>query len=386
MDAKSCLSIILDPYKAGFEIGEQLKALQPEVIILFSSIHYHGSTELTEAIYETIDSEDLIIIGNTGDGVYEAGGVENIGVSALGINSHGTIRWNIHYKTGIGSNAYEVVKNCFLELREMTVSTPRFYFLASDFRADASMIVDAVSKYANAPAVGGLASDDYSMKQAFVYINKQVYTDTIAVLSAEGDFYFDISISHNMHEVGSVGEITDCEGTNVISIDNIPAMDFIERELGKPIETVDEGIITFKVTESETANQYQVRSLFLSENKFDKSVHLYGSVNAGMYAKTCLADPQKIITDVHGISKSINQLPFVPSASIIISCAGRKRVLQSKIAEEIRSVTSHNPGLKAIVGYPSLGEIGPIQNSGTYSTTYFHNMSFIILTIGDTSK
>lgn len=386
METKSCFSNLLDPYRAGIEIGEQFNELQPEVIFLFTSIHYKGSIELSEAIYEVLDSKNLIIIGNTGDGIYETNSVENVGISALGINSYGKITWHINYKTGIGESPYESAKKCITELQSMSKTSSKLFFIASDFRTDGSTIIDAITSCTDAPVIGGLAADDYSMTHSYVYVNDKVYNDTLAILSAEGDFYFDISISQNMNEVGSTGKITENKGTNVISIDNIPAMDFIEREIGKPIGTVDEGIVTFKLTEADTKNEFQLRSLFLPKSIADKSVHLYGSVKTGMYAKTCFAEPQKIISDVRQISEHIKQLPFIPEASVIVSCAGRKRVLQSKIIEEVNAITQINPELKSIVGYPSMGEIGPIQLNNTYSKTYFHNMTFIILTLGDKIK
>ncbi|MBN2165305.1 MAG: FIST C-terminal domain-containing protein [Marinilabiliaceae bacterium] len=383
MVTKSCYTTLLDPYRAGIEIGEQLEELQPEVIFLFASIHYKGSVELTEAIYEVLNNEKLIIIGNTGDGIYETNNIENIGVSALGINSNGTIIWNIALKTGIEQYPYKTAKECLFELQKMELEPPKFYFVASDFRTDGSQLINGISDFTDVPVIGGLAADDYSLKGSFVYVNKQVCSDTIAILSAQGDFNIDISVSQKMHEVGKMGQITKVEGTNIIGIDNMPAMDFVEREIGKPIGTVDEGIVAFKLSESPEANEYHIHSLFLPENQFNKSVHLYGSVKKGIYTKVCLAQTQTIIDDVKKISQHIHQLPFEPKASIIVSCAGRKRVLQSKIIEEMRAITSVNHELKSIVGFPSFGEFGPLKQNESYSKNYFHNMTFIILTIGD---
>ncbi|MCD4654169.1 hypothetical protein K8T06_09550, partial [bacterium] len=66
MKTRSCYSINLDPYRAGIEIGEKIVDIRPEVIFLFSSIHYNGSPELAEAIYDVLGSNKTILIGNTG--------------------------------------------------------------------------------------------------------------------------------------------------------------------------------------------------------------------------------------------------------------------------------------------------------------------------------
>ncbi len=40
MRAKSANSVELDAYVAGVQLGEQLKEIEPEFVIVFSSIHY----------------------------------------------------------------------------------------------------------------------------------------------------------------------------------------------------------------------------------------------------------------------------------------------------------------------------------------------------------
>jgi len=56
---KSCFSIKIDPYKAGLEIGEILSEISPEIIFIFPTIHYKGSDELIETIYDVLNFKPL---------------------------------------------------------------------------------------------------------------------------------------------------------------------------------------------------------------------------------------------------------------------------------------------------------------------------------------
>ena len=64
MRALSSKTELFDPYRAGFALGENLAALAPEVVFLYSSMHY-ATPELLEGLYDGLDSDKAIIIGNT---------------------------------------------------------------------------------------------------------------------------------------------------------------------------------------------------------------------------------------------------------------------------------------------------------------------------------
>ncbi|HBF35676.1 TPA: hypothetical protein DDW35_14045, partial [Candidatus Sumerlaeota bacterium] len=90
MRCQSVNTINTDGYRAGCEIAEALQAFTPEVILLFASTSYMaGYSDLFGGIQDTLDRNDLIIFGGTGDGVYETGLVAHHGVTALALNSEG---------------------------------------------------------------------------------------------------------------------------------------------------------------------------------------------------------------------------------------------------------------------------------------------------------
>ena len=85
MRAQSSKTELFDPYRAGYALGQELAALMPEVVFLYSSTHY-AVPELLEGLYEALGSDEVIVIGNCGGGVYETTGVTDQGAVALGLN------------------------------------------------------------------------------------------------------------------------------------------------------------------------------------------------------------------------------------------------------------------------------------------------------------
>lgn len=384
MNVRSCCSTKMDPYRAGIDIGEGLAELDPEIIFLFPSIHYGGSAELVEAIYDVLDSDKAVLIGNTGDGFCEREKVSNAGVSALGINSNGTVKWHLASEQQASENPKQAIKQCLNKLKiALGPSTPAFYYLASDFRTDSSELAEALQELSEQPTIGGSAADDYAFQRSFVYANREVFENCVAMLAVEGEIAFDIRVAQNMIPIGNPGIITQSRKATIISIDGIPAKKFIEQETGLAPNMVDEGILTLKIMSKEKREQRLCSMLISHDSKDDGAIQLFGGVKQGDIAQVCLAPPEKIIQDINQMVASTNELPFKPVAGLVVSCAGRKKVLGDDLKVEVQEILKGCPTLTALSGFPSFGEFGPIKEGDGYSRALFHNMTCILLLLGE---
>ncbi len=382
MKSKSTFSQDMDPYRAGIEIADALKEIRPEIIFLFTSIHYAGSEEMTEAIYDVIESDDLLIIGCSGDGFYERNMVANIGASALAINTDGAIHWKLEMETGVGLTPYDTTVRCFRRLKK-TCPESRVIILFSDFRTDASEVIRAVAD-SDIPVIGGMAGDDFSMESCFIYNNRQVVTDTVIMLALSGDFPFEIFAVHNMKPEGKIGTITKCQATSIQTISNTPAMHFVEEAMGKPFEHLDRGTITVNVMHPENSRIIRHRSLLLSKNPAqDTEIRLFGGIAEGEKVQLCLTTPEEIIAEVKSVADGLDQLPFQPMAAVVVSCAGRKHLLGNKNKLEINELVKAMKMPKALAGFPSLGEISPVKTDDGYSEPLFHNMTYVVFAFGE---
>ena len=81
MRALSATSTRVDAYEAGREIGEALAELGPELVVVFSSIHYDFADQ-HEGIIDGLGREDVLIFGGTGDGFFETSSSSDVGVAA----------------------------------------------------------------------------------------------------------------------------------------------------------------------------------------------------------------------------------------------------------------------------------------------------------------
>ena len=98
--------------------------------------------------------------------------------------------------------------------------------------------------------------------------------------------------------------------------------------------------------------------------------------------QVCLAQPDLIIEETYKLAAlAAAENTISPVAAIIVSCAGRKNLLGARLHNETTAFTQYF-GKLPLVGFPSLGEIGPLRTANGYSGNLFHNMTYALLLIG----
>ncbi|MGC4122159.1 MAG: FIST N-terminal domain-containing protein [Myxococcales bacterium] len=385
MLALSASTSTSDPYRAGVSLGEALKPVSPEVAFLFTSIHYCGeNSDLLAGLHDALEDERVVVVGNSGDGVYESARVSHYGAAALGVSTEGRVRWVTAQARGVGADPVGATRQCLQRLRESGPGgEPALLFMASDFRTDSSRIEEALGLGTRVPLVGGLAADDDRLQRCFVYSGDEVLEDALVLLGAYGDLAFDITVGNALRTIGSPGRVTEAAGTRLARIDDLPAMDFVERETGKPALRTDRGIVSLAILDGVHPGLRRLRSVIPEFDKPGGGLALYGGIAEGQRVGVCVAEPEDLVREVYAIAESARTLDFQPAAALVVSCAGRKWLLGDQIDHEVRALSSVFPRGLPLVGFPSFAEFGPLKENGRYTPTYAHNMTYVLLLLGE---
>ncbi len=380
MKARSASTLDLDPYRAGVELADALAPIAPDIVFLFPSIEFHGTQELPQAIYDTLGNEHLILVGCTGEGYLETDKVADVGACALGLNVQG------HASAGLVAcpgDAPEILDQSLASLADTLGRKPDLLYVLADFRCDGTAIEAALQRY-GVPAVGGFAADDMlEVRYCTLFANRQVLEQGVLFLGLAGDFRWDIHLAHQMEPVGGQGVVTEAEGARLIRIEQESAMSFVEAAIGRPVSRVDQGIVTFNVVDKNIPGKRYLRSIVTDSEGCDGSFSLFGHIPVRSQVQVCLAQPEAIVKDVYRVANEATHCGFEPKAGLVVSCAGRKHLLGNRIEHEILAVReSLGPGI-ALAGFPSFGEFSPVRIQGRYSETYFHNMTYVLLLLGE---
>lgn len=384
MRFKSVSSIRSDPYRAGTEIGDALREIVPEVVLLFASISYEQDfTDLFDGVRDGLGSTDTLVFGGTGDGFYETSRVANYGVCALGIHSGGKLRWSASFEEGVSKDSYSAARSCALKtLSGVGGRAACAFVLADGMKADGSGIVAGVNSVLRIPYFGGLTGDDRKFTRSRVLLNGRELEDAVAILMASGELSHSINAASGWTPIGASGNIEECEGNSIRRISGMSAQSFMKEQLGKPLGETDLGIIPLAMYKSEGAEYFSLRT----PSRLDSdagAITMFGSMDRGTPVRVCTATREEVINGVSDALAGLNCGRSGGAAAVVISCAGRKWMLEDRAREEVEQVLASLGQGIPLVGFPSFGEISPYRKQdGSYSDTFFHNMTFVICALG----
>lgn len=380
---KSVYSFIQTPdsYEAGIVIAEKLKEITPEFVVIFFSIHY-SFDEFFEAFYSIIPRESVLVCGGTGDGIYSPEGVFNNGINALGLNSGGKINWAAEVCDRSDFSSFKKAQYCIESILDKSGEKLKTGLVFSDFINDGVEITEGINSKTAVPFVGGLTGDDWQFKEGFVILNGILFKNAVSFIGLGGDFAFACNCASGWKPLGKSGIITESEGNVIKHIDNKTAYDFMESEFGLPPKEAELGVIPLAEYDNND-NTFFLRAL----SKIDMEsgyITCFGSIPQNKKVRVCNATKQDVVGGAEECLSGLNIDSMNPVMGIIISCGGRKWILQNDINREVDSIKKKFGKDFPFTGFASFGEFGSFfLDNGKYSKSFFHNVSFSIMVIGE---
>lgn len=231
----------------------------------------------------------------------------------------------------------------------------------------------------NVMITGGLAGDGARFSKTLIGLNETPLAGRIAAIGFYGN---DISISS-----GSVGGwdsfgherlITKSKNNILYELDNKPALDIYKKYLGDYVKDLPLSGLLFPLSiRNEDYNSSLVRTI-LSINEEEKSLTFAGNMPEGSYARLMTVNFDRLIEGASQAAKNtILGNIKEPDLALLISCVGRKIVLDQRVEEEVEVVREMYGDKTAIAGFYSYGEIAPSIN---YEKAELHNQTMTITT------
>jgi hypothetical protein len=223
---------------------------------------------------------------------------------------------------------------------------------------------------------GGLAGDGANFKSTLVGLNN---TPTEGMIIAVG-FYGSLVVTY-----GSVGGwdsfgperiITRSKANVLYELDGKPALDIYKKYLGEQAKDLPGSGLLYPLSiRMKDTDDALVRTI-LNVNEAEKSLTFAGNMPEGNYARLMKANFDRLIEGSSTAAENSLQ-NNKPELAILISCVGRKLVLDQRIEEELEDVRAVYGGKTAITGFYSYGEIAPSFN---FAKCELHNQTMTITT------
>lgn len=230
---------------------------------------------------------------------------------------------------------------------------------------------------------GGLAADGERFERTPLWHDGIQNTPSVVGIGFYGD---QISVGHGSlggwDPFGPQRRIRRSDGNVLYEFDNYSALDLYKRYLGPYADDLPASGLRFPLAIKVPGVSHEVVRSVIGVNEDENSVTFAGNVPEGSYARLMKVNNERLIDGAVGAAQDSHdqisgaQVEF----AIIVSCIGRKQILQQRVEEEVERVGKELRDGAALIGFYSYGEIAPARET---TRCELHNQTMTITTFGE---
>ena len=367
---------------AWHDFSSELNAANSQLVLVFGSSEGIVSPDIYGYLRSTYPDADIVFSSTAGEILDDSVFDDSVVVTAIEFEKT-SIR---SVKTSIDRHSNSFETGSFL-MNQLAADDLKCVFVISDGTfINGSELVNGFnsSDELNIPVTGGLAGDGARFKKTFTGLNEIPTEGNVIAIGFYGN---NITIGHGSFggwdEFGQQRTITRSDKNVLFEIDNRNALDLYKEYLGDYVNELPGSALLFPLSiKLAGADKNLVRTI-LSIDEGEKSMTFAGNLPEGSKVRLMKANFDKIIaassTAAANSFESVNNKH--PDLAILVSCVGRKLILQERTYEELEAVKETWDGDTAMTGFYSYGEISPF-NAGTQCE--LHNQTMTITTFTET--
>ena len=330
---------------------------KPTLAIVFLSI-----AQDRNAIIQLLDAKNISVFGATSNGEFIDEETENQSTVIMLLDMKRE-HFKIYLEEYPEKNYREIAQKIALKA-EKEFNKPAFFIAASHLETDAEQLLfgfeDTIGKHVN--VFGGMAGDDYTFLDQFVFTNgKESNIGTLVLALDEDNIKIKGVATCGWKAVGTDKTVTKSEGNHVYTVDNIPVLDITTKYGGLENVTPENEELLLEIAanfplqlQREKGDPVMRPGLVVDWS--DRSFYCSGTVPQGSKVRFSLPPDfdvmDKVIKGVQNLKDT--EMPEA-DALVVFSCAGRILSLGPLMNQEIVGVK--NVWNVPMVGMFSNGEL-----------------------------
>ncbi|MBX9851595.1 MAG: FIST C-terminal domain-containing protein, partial [Cytophagaceae bacterium] len=231
---------------------------------------------------------------------------------------------------------------------------------------------------------GGLAGDGADFKKTVVGLNKTPKEGNLVAVGFYGKkIKVGFSSMGGWDPFGPTRIITKSKDNVLYEIDNKSALDLYKTYLG---DTHSKGLpgtgLLFPLSIQEKDDIPPIVRTLLGVNESEHSMTFAGDMPEGSMVRLMKANYDRLIEGACEAAENSRQLMdnVPPQLAILVSCVGRKLILNKRIEEEVEGVQDVIGSDTTITGFYSYGEIAPLSRK---HNCQLHNQTMTITLLSE---
>lgn len=232
-------------------------------------------------------------------------------------------------------------------------------------------------------ATGGLAGDGDRFTQTQVWHNQRIESGLVVLVGLYGK---KLHIGHGhlggWKAFGPERIITKSDKNVLYEFDGKPALELYKLLLGDYANDLPASALLFPIAMTQSDKQGTLVRTVLSIGEDQNSMTFAGNMPEGAVCQLMRANYENLIDGANGAaSLAMENIDNIPAQlAILISCIGRRLVLDQRVEEELEMVAEVLSPECVMTGFYSYGEISPLVNLGPCS---LHNQTMTVTLLSE---
>lgn len=350
--------------------GTDFKLISPKLITLKKPlVLVFGNRFLLEeaSIYnqvKTLFPDGEIIIGSTaGEIIAEKVYDNSISITAIEFEKSQYLikRANI---LDFEKNAIAIGKHLAKLLPEENL---KHIFMVSEgsFVNGSALIKGLEHKNTNTAITGGLCGDDARFEKTLVGYNEQPKEGEIVAIGFYGES-LEISFAQygGWTPFGPERIITKSEGNVLFELDDLPALDLYKKYLGEKAKQLPQSALLYPISLKQKNKKEPIVRTILAIDEEKNTMTLAGDVPEGSTVQLMMANIDNIAEGaLKAAAIGMKNRNTKPELALLVSCIGRKLVMDQRVEEEIEEVIEVIGQQAVVSGFYSYGELAPFYGN-----------------------
>lgn len=349
-----------------------------QLVLAFGSVSVITETDHYTHLKAQYPNADIIIASTAGEIIDDMVYDNTLAVTAIDLEKSKT-RSSVLSLSATRSS-YETGKELMQQLSADDLS---YVFVISDgTKINGSELVSGFNadNTRHIPVTGGLAGDGARFQATVTGLNAAPSEGNVIAIGFYGT---NLRIGHGSvggwDEFGHERVVTKSDKNVLYEIDNKSALSLYKEYLGDYVNELPGSALLFPLSLKKTNSETAVVRTILAINEADNSMTFAGNMPEGSKVRLMKANFDKLIdASSNAAEGSFEGLSgHKPDLAILISCVGRKLILQHRIDEEVEAAREIFGHEVPITGFYSYGEISPFK---TEAKCELHNQTMTITT------
>ncbi|TWO32708.1 histidine kinase [Seonamhaeicola sediminis] len=229
---------------------------------------------------------------------------------------------------------------------------------------------------------GGLCGDAARFEKTIAGYNENPKPGEIIAVGFYGEsFEATFSIHGGWTPFGPERVVTKSESNVLYELDNKPALDLYKKYLGDKSKELPAAALLYPLNVKSTDENHPIVRTILNINEDDNTMILAGDIPEGSKVQLMMTNVDNIANASERAAKQALELRHIkPELALLVSCIGRKLVLDQRVEEEIEEVVAVLGEETTICGFYSYGEIAPFHGE---NNCQLHNQTMTITLLSE---